>query len=71
LEWYTGSSAQIAFINGVWNTPHGAVMLDENLGGPAHKHRVLMEEIGHGLGAGTADDHRPGLTTWGCVYDDE
>ncbi|ACV12815.1 hypothetical protein Huta_2654 [Halorhabdus utahensis DSM 12940] len=57
MEGHTGSPAQIAFIEGVWSTPHGAVMFDDNLGGPADKHQVLMEEIGHGLGAGTADDH--------------
>ncbi|AWB26684.1 hypothetical protein HARCEL1_02625 [Halococcoides cellulosivorans] len=56
MEGHTGSPTQTAFIENIWGTPHGTVMFDDAMTSPEGKHRVLMEEIGHGLSAGWLDD---------------
>lgn len=61
MEGHTGSPTQVRLIEDTGRTPHGAVMFDDNLSTAADKHRVLMEEIGHGLGAGYADDQLLGI----------
>ncbi|PSP83726.1 hypothetical protein BRC96_07875 [Halobacteriales archaeon QS_6_64_34] len=56
MEGHTGSPTQVLFIEEGFGTPHGAVMFDDSITGDRNTHRVLMEELGHGLGAGYADD---------------
>jgi len=58
MEGHTGSETQVAFVENGFGTPHGTVMFDEEFKTNVDRHRVLMEEIGHGLGAGTADDEQ-------------
>ncbi|GGK83709.1 hypothetical protein GCM10009067_39810 [Haloarcula sebkhae] len=57
LTGHTGSPTQVAIIENGFGTPYGVMMLDDTLNSPSAKHRVLMHEMGHVLGAGTADDN--------------
>ena len=56
LEGHTGSPTQVAAIERTGLNPHGAVLFAEESSGPNQNHRILMEEIGHGLSVGWADD---------------
>jgi hypothetical protein len=56
LEGHTGSPTQVAAIEDTGLTPHGTVVFAEASTGPSQSHKILMEEFGHALGAGYADD---------------
>ena len=56
LEGHTGSPTQVAAIERTGLNPHGAVLFAGALSSPSQNHKVLMEEIGHGLSVGWADD---------------
>jgi hypothetical protein len=55
---HTGSPAMITAIepNPAFGVPYGAVIFDNSTGGASSTYAVLMEEIGHTLGTGYADD---------------
>jgi hypothetical protein len=47
---------QVTVIENGFGSPYGVMMLDDNMNSPTAKHSVLMHEMGHVFGAGTADD---------------
>ena len=55
---HTGSPAMITAIdrNPAFGVPYGAVIFEDSTSGTYDTYAVLMEEIGHTLGAGYADD---------------
>ncbi|QLH81751.1 hypothetical protein HZS54_08975 [Halosimplex pelagicum] len=55
---HTGSPAMITALetNPAFGVPYGAVIFTDSTGGTSDTYAVLMEEIGHTLGAGYADD---------------
>lgn len=56
LEGHTGSPTQVAAIEDTGLNPHGTVVFADASRGSRQSYKILMEEIGHALGAGYDDD---------------